>query len=214
MNLNKFIEEINKLNIHLSENQLNQLEEYYNLLIEYNEKVNLTRITNKEDVYLKHFYDSLTLNEVIDLSKINSLCDIGTGAGFPGLVLKIVFPNLSVTLVDSLNKRLLFIDEVIKVLGLENVKTVHARGEDFIKEKQEFDLVTSRAVMKLKPLSTICLPLVKKGGYFVAMKAHCEEEITEAKSTINKYHGKIVLEHHFLLPYENSDRTLIKILKS
>ncbi len=214
MKIDEFIKALKGINVDISDKSLKDLDTYYKMLVSYNEKVNLTRITNKEDVYLKHFYDSLTLNEVIDLSKINSLCDIGTGAGFPGLVLKIVFPNLSVTLVDSLNKRLLFIDEVIKVLGLENVKTVHARGEDFIKEKQEFDLVTSRAVMKLKPLSTICLPLVKKGGYFVAMKAHCEEEITEAKSTINKYHGKIVLEHHFLLPYENSDRTLIKILKS
>src|SRR5574344_2073136 len=131
MTINNFVEELDKLGIKLNEKQLCQLNKYYELLIEWNNKINLTGITEKNEVYLKHFYDSITIAKIINLEKENSLCDIGTGAGFPGMVLKIVYPNLNVTLVDSLNKRINFLNEVIKQLGLKQIITVNARAEDY-----------------------------------------------------------------------------------
>ena len=131
MNKELFIEELSKLNVTLSKKQLEQLDKYYELLIEWNEKINLTRITEYEDVYLKHFYDSLTIAKVVDLSIKETLCDVGTGAGFPGVVLKIVYPNLKITLVDSLQKRVNYLNEIVKELGLEDIHAIHSRGEDF-----------------------------------------------------------------------------------
>ncbi len=214
MKINSFIEELKKIGIELSENQLEQLHIYYEMLISYNEKVNLTRIVKEEEVYLKHFYDSLTLNKIIDLNKVNTLCDIGTGAGFPGLVIKIVYPHIKVTLVDSLNKRLLFIEEVVKKLNLDNVELVHERGEDYIKSNKKFDLVTSRAVMRLDKLIDVCLPLVNQQGSFIAMKGLCEEELKESKKKIIKKHYQIKEIQEFLLPIEESHRTLIRIMRS
>ena len=133
MNKEEFINELSKLNIMLSSKQLDQLDKYYHLLVEWNQKINLTRIIEEKDVYLKHFYDSLTLSRVIDLNNDLKLCDIGTGAGFPGIVLKIVFPKLKITLVDSLLKRIKFLDIVIKELGLSDIETVHSRAEDYVK---------------------------------------------------------------------------------
>ena len=144
MNKETFIKELEKIGIIINEDQLNKLEIYYNELIEYNKNVNLTRIVDKNEVYLKHFYDSLTLIKAIDLNKESTLCDVGTGAGFPGMVLAIVFPTLSVTLVDALQKRITFLDLIINKLGLKNVKTVHARIEDYAKDNREkYDIVTS-----------------------------------------------------------------------
>ena len=131
MNQNKFIEELKKLSIEIKEEQLEQLNKYYELLVSWNEKMNLTGIVEKEAVFLKHFYDSPTIAKVIDLNNVNSLCDIGTGAGFPGLVLKIIFPNLKVTLIDSLNKRINFLNTVIETLNLDKIETIHARAEEY-----------------------------------------------------------------------------------
>jgi 16S rRNA (guanine527-N7)-methyltransferase len=213
MNKEEFISKLKEINISLTEEQLQQLEEYYNLLIEWNNKINLTAITNKEDVYLKHFYDSLTLIKAIDLNKIDSLCDVGTGAGFPGLVLKICFPNLKVTLVDSLNKRILFLEYLIKKLNLKNISANHSRAEDFARNNREcYDIVTCRAVAKLNIISELCLPLVKINGYFIPMKANIEEEIKNIKF-LNNLNAKIEKIITFKLPIENSIRNLIKITK-
>ena len=210
-----FIEELKKINIDINDDQLNKLETYYNFLIEYNKNVNLTRIVDKDEVYLKHFYDSLTLIKAIDLNKELSLCDVGTGAGFPGMVLAIVFPTLSITLVDSLQKRIIFLDELIKKLGLTNVKTVHSRIEDYAKDNREcFDIVTSRAVANLRILSEISIPLVKVNGYFIPMKANADDEIKESEYILKKLDCTISMVKDFKLPIENSTRTLIKIKKN
>ena len=170
MNKKEFIQEINKLGIQLTDEQLHQLDKYYQLLIEWNKVMNLTGITEEKEVYLKHFYDSLTIAKVIDLTKEKSLCDVGSGAGFPGMVLKIVFPNLKVTLVDSLNKRIKFLTEVAKELNLKDIALVHARAEDFAKNNREkFDVVTARAVAPINVLLEYCLPLTKVGKYFIAL---------------------------------------------
>ena len=211
MTREEFISELKKLNITLTNEQLVQLDKYYKLLIEWNEKINLTRITNEKDVYLKHFYDSLTLSKMADLNREIKLCDIGTGAGFPGIVLKIVFPNLSITLVDSLLKRIRFLNIVIQELKLTNIETIHSRAEDFFKSNQnKYDIVTCRAVSRLNNLITYSLPLLKKEGVFLPMKANCEEEINEIKSKkLN-----IVRIEKFILPIENSNRTIIEIKKA
>ena len=214
MNIDTFIEEVNKLGINLTQTQLDQLEKYYNLLIEWNEKINLTRIVEKEDVYLKHFYDSLTLIKVIDLTQDLSLIDVGTGAGFPGIVLKIVFPNLHITLLDSLQKRITFLDEVIKELNLIDIKTVHDRAEDYAKNhREEYDIVTSRAVANLRVLSELCIPMVKVNGYFIPLKATIEEELNDSKDIIHKLSGKLIHQETFNLPIEESIRNILLIKK-
>ena len=214
MDKEEFIKELEKLNIMLSSIQLDQLDKYYHLLIEWNEKINLTRITLEKDVYLKHFYDSITLSKVIDLNNDLKLCDIGTGAGFPGLVLKIVFPKLKVTLVDSLLKRIKFLDIVIKELNLSGVETIHSRAEDYVKfHKNEYDIVTSRAVSRLINLLDYSIPLLKKNGYFIPMKANCDDEIKEVLPILKRKKLTIETIEEFNLPMENSKRTIIKISK-
>lgn len=214
MNQNKFIEELNKININLTDNQLNQLEKYYELLVEWNEKFNLTNITDKNQVYLKHFYDSITLSKIIDLNEQESLCDIGTGAGFPGLVLKIVFPNLKIVLVDSLNKRIEFLKEVIKKLNLTNIEVYHDRAEEFAKKNiEKFDIVTARAVAHLSILLEYSIPMIKINKYFIAMKANIDTEIEESSNALEKLNSKIVKIEQFTLPIEESNRTIIKIEK-
>ncbi len=214
MNEQQFKTELNKLGITLNDYQLYQLEKYYQLLIEWNQKMNLTAITKKEDVYLKHFYDSLTIVKTIDLTKIDNLCDIGTGAGFPAVVLKILFPKLKVTLVDSLNKRILFLNEVIKQLGLVDIEALHQRAEIFaLKQREKFSVVTARAVAPLNILSEYCLPLVKINGYFIAMKGDISREIKGIDNVLNKLDSRLITVTKFLLPYEKSNRTLIKIKK-
>lgn len=206
MNQDKFILELSKLNINITELQLKQLERYYELLIEYNKVMNLTGITEKEEVYLKHFYDSLTIAKVIDLNNYQTLCDVGTGAGFPGLVLKILYPNLKVTLLDSLNKRLNFLNVVIKELNLKDVEVVHSRAEEYNKK---FDITIARAVAPLNILLEYCIPLTNVNGYFIAMKGKNEE----ANNALLKLDSEITEINSFLLPIENSDRTIIKIKK-
>ena len=206
MNQDNFILELKKLNINITELQLKQLERYYELLVEYNKVMNLTGITDKEEVYLKHFYDSLTIAKVIDLNQYNTLCDVGTGAGFPGLVLKIIYPNLKVTLLDSLNKRLNFLNVVIKELNLKDIETVHSRAEEYNKK---FDITVARAVAPLNILLEYCIPLTKVNGYFIAMKGKNEE----ATNALKELNSEIIETNSFLLPIEQSNRTIIKIKK-
>ena len=214
MTKEEFLLELEKIGITPTLHQINQLEEYYKLLIEWNNNINLTRITEEKDVYLKHFYDSLTICKVINLNN-QELLDIGTGAGFPGLVLKIVFPHLKVTLVDSLNKRIIFLNSVIKKLGLTDIKAIHERAETYIKDNREkYDIVTSRAVANLNLLSELCLPYVKIGGYFISMKADIKDEIASSLNAIKTLGGVIKEIKEFKLPKENSLRTLVKIEKT
>ncbi len=212
MNHDEFIKALKAMNIDIQDKMLEQLEKYYELLVEWNQKMNLTAITDKKDVYLKHFYDSLTLCKVINLKEEESLCDIGTGAGFPGIVLKICFPHLKLTLVDSLNKRLVFLAEVLKTLKLDNVEIVHARAEEYAKKNRDkFDVVTARAVAPLNILLEYCIPLLKKGKYFIALKGN--EDITLYQKAMEKVFVKIEKVEVFNLPIENSIRTIIKIKK-
>lgn len=215
MNKEEFINELLKLNITLSPTQIDQLDKYYKILIEWNNKINLTRIIDEKDVYLKHFYDSITLFRDVNLQENVSICDVGTGAGFPGLVLKIVFPNLKVVLVDALEKRIKFLNAVINELNLKNIETYHDRGEIFARNhREEFDIVTSRAVANLKVLSEICLPMVKVNGLFVPMKGNVDEEVENAKGIISHLNSNIEKIDSFQLPFELSNRNIIVIRKN
>lgn len=214
MNQNKFIEELKKINIELTDKQLKNLEIYYEMLVEYNEKMNLTGITEKEQVYLKHFYDSLTIMKIINLNNEQTLCDIGTGAGFPGMVLKIVFPNLKITLVDSLNKRIEFLKDIKERINLENIEIIHARAEEFARDNiEKFDVVTARAVAHLSILLEYSIPMVKINKYFIAMKGNINEELEESKNAIKILNSKLEEVIEFKLPIEESTRNLVKITK-
>lgn len=214
MSQNEFKEALKELGISITENQLNQLDIYYKLLVEWNEKMNLTGITEQHEVYLKHFYDSLTICKVIDLNTIETLCDIGTGAGFPGMVLKIVFPNLHITLVDSLKKRITFLQTVKNEIGLTKLDIIHARAEEYAMENREkYDVVTARAVAPLNILLEYSVPMVKKEGYFIPLKANVSEELENSKSAMEKLFIKLEKKKEFLLPIENSQRTILLLKK-
>ena len=214
MTQSNFIEELRKINIDLTQEMLDQLEKYYEMLIEYNKVMNLTGITEKKEVYLKHFYDSLTLNKIIDLNDVKTLCDLGSGAGFPGIVIKIVFPNINITLVDSLNKRINFLNEVITTLNLENINTVSARIEEYaLLHDEEYDVVTARAVAPLNVLLELGSKLIKVDGYFVAMKGNIENE-PDYSNAMKKLNLTEESKICFSLPIENSVRTLVKIRKT
>ncbi len=214
MTKEEFINELKKINIEITKEQLNSLDKYYNLLIEKNKVMNLTAITKEEDVYLKHFYDSLTLIKAIDLNKDLSLCDLGTGAGFPGIVLKIIFPNLKITLVDSLEKRIKFLNEVIEILNLENIKTYHKRIEEFSKENKElYDVVVSRAVAKTNVLLELGCQLVKVNGFMILMKAEIEAEIKQSENAIKTLNYTLENIVSFTLPKEESKRNIIILKK-
>lgn len=213
MNKEIFIKELKKMNITLTAEQLNQFEKYYEILVIENEKYNLTAITKKEDVYLKHFYDSLTLTKIIDLNN-QSLCDIGTGAGFPGIVLKIVYPTLKVTLLDATEKKCKFLQKVIDNLSLKDIEVINERAEIFSKvNREKYDIVTSRAVAPLKHLLEYSVPLVKINGYYIAMKGEIVKEIEK----IDIYYKKLDIIKDkiltFQLPFEKSTRTLIRYQK-
>lgn len=213
MTQSNFIEELKKINIELTEEQLSKLEKYYEMLIEYNKVMNLTGITEKSEVYLKHFYDSLTLNKIIDLTKVNTLCDLGSGAGFPGIVLKIVFPNIKITLVDSLNKRINFLNDVIKELELINIEAIHSRIEEYsLLHEEEYEVVTARAVAPINILLELGSRLIKVGKYFICMKGNMENE-PNYSNCINKLNLVEEDKVLFKLPIENSDRTLIRFNK-
>lgn len=211
----KILEEILKEHdIQLNDTQKKQFQRYYELLVEWNQKMNLTAITDEEGVALKHFYDSITIS--FDFSFENqSLVDVGAGAGFPSIPLKIIHPELKVTIVDSLGKRITFLNHLIEELQLKDVKAVHARAEEFAKDHREaFDLATARAVARLNILDELCLPLVKKGGYFLVLKGkQGEEEYQEAKKGIATLGGEFVKDHHFTLSGEDDHRHNLVIKK-
>lgn len=213
MNKEIFIKELKKINININNKQLEQLETYYKILIEENKKYNLTSIIDKEQVYLKHFYDSITITKIIDLTT-QTICDIGTGAGFPGIVLKIIFPKLKVTLVDSTAKKCNFLKIVISKLELKDIEIVNERAEIFSKyTREKYDIVTSRAVAPLKHLLEYSIPLVKVNGYYIAMKSDISKEIEDIDIYEKKLNIKQIEKISFKLPKENSLRTLIKYQK-
>lgn len=210
MNKEQFVLEVRNLGIEVTEEKLKKLDEFYNLLILWNEKINLTTITAIQDVYLKHFYDSLTLFRVCDLTKDINICDVGSGAGFPGIVLKIFFPNLKITLVDSLNKRVNYLNTIIKELGLVNIEAVHSRMEDFSKVNEEkYDIITARAVANLSVLSEISVKALKIQGKLVFMKALCDDELEMVLPKLSILGLKFNKVDKFLLPIEESNRSLI-----
>ena len=200
MSIDEFVKEVEKLGLTVTEEELEKLNIIYDTLIEVNKTMNLTRITEKDDVYLKHFYDSLTLAKVYDLSKAKTLCDIGTGAGFPGLVLKIFYPNLEITLVDSLLKRVNYLNNLIDKLHLTGIKAFHNRAEDLIKEGKKFDIVTARAVASLPKLLLWTMPLVDKNGSFLAMKGNVREELELSKDIMKKHNWYVNNKETFTLP--------------
>ncbi|HET7580534.1 MAG TPA: 16S rRNA (guanine(527)-N(7))-methyltransferase RsmG [Bacillales bacterium] len=213
----RFQELLREKGIELSSPQLQQFHTYYEQLIEWNEKINLTAITDREAVYFKHFYDSLTPSFFYDFSRPLSLCDVGAGAGFPSLPLKICFPDLKVTIVDSLNKRIHFLTSLIDALGLKNVEVHHARAELFAKKsefRESFDVVTARAVAKLPVLCEYCLPLARTGGDFLAMKgASIQPELEESERAIELLGGQLESVESLLIPGEMSKRHIVRISK-
>lgn len=214
MILEKFIKELEKINIKITEETLEKLDKYYNLLIETNKHINLTAITKKEDVYLKHFYDSLTTIKAINLDQEIDICDLGTGAGFPGIVLKIVFPNIKLTLVDSLAKRCKFLEEVIKELDLNNTKVICNRIEDYSKENiEKHDTLITRAVAKTSIILELGLQSLKVNGNFILLKGNIDEELKNLKIIEKELKVKLKKQEEFLLPVENSKRTILVFKK-
>ena len=215
MNKEIFVNELKKLKIEVTEEKLNKLNRFYQLLLEWNEKINLTTIVSYEEVYLKHFYDSLTLVKVIDLNDNLTLCDVGSGAGFPGIVLKIFFPNLKVTLIDSLNKRVIYLNDVIKKLNLNGIEAIHSRMEDYAKINEEkFDIITARAVANIRILSEISVRALKIEGNLIFMKANCDEELKEMENVLKKLSLSLIDVKKFKLPIENSNRSLVVMMKN
>lgn len=214
MNKQEFINKVEELGIKLTEKQLEQLDLYCKFLLEYNSHTNLTAIKEEDQVYLKHFYDSLTFIKAIDVTKYNNLLDIGTGAGFPGMVLKIVFPNLEVTLLDSNNKKINFLKELTMKLGLTKINFYHGRAEEFCtKNREKYDIVTARAVTNMTALTELCLPLTKINGYFIALKGSNQEELSDSLYAIEKLGGIVEETINFELPYEGGERNILRILK-
>lgn len=213
----RFEEELEYFEITLSDRQKEQFDRYYELMIEKNRVMNLTGITDYDEVCLKHFTDSLTIVRIKNMDQVNSLIDIGTGAGFPGIPIKIVFPHIEVVLLDSLNKRLKFLDEVIEQLSLEKITTLHGRAEDYAKKKEyreQFDLSVSRAVANLSTLSEYCLPFVKQGGSFISYKsADSDDEIQQAEKAVKILGGDICKVDKFRLPESEIGRSLVEIKK-
>ena len=205
-----------KVGIELTELQKEQYNKYYNLVVEWNQRINLTAITEEEEFYTKHFFDSISLAFYKDYSNIESICDVGSGAGFPSIPLKILYPNLKVTIVDSLNKRIKFLNIVKDELGLTDCNFVHARAEEFGQNKEyreSFEIVTARAVARLNVLAELCLPLVKKDGYFLSLKAQkAEEETKEAINAIKLLGGK--LEQDLEFDIEGEERHILEIRKA
>lgn len=214
MNKEEFIKELKKLNIELTKEKLEKLESFYKLLIEKNKVMNLTAITEKEEVYLKHFYDSITVCKIINVNKKISICDLGTGAGFPGIVLKIVFPNIKITLVDSLEKRCKFLEEVKKELDLD-INIECSRIEEFsLKNKEKYDVLISRAVAKTSIILELGIQSLKVNGFYILMKSNVEEELKNIDNCLNKLNLTLLKKEEFELPKEHSKRTLLMFKKN
>lgn len=213
----EFRKQLLAADVALTDQQMAQFDTYFHLLVEWNEKMNLTAITEEKEVYLKHFYDSLLVGLKMSLDPQASICDVGSGAGFPSIPLKILYPELSVTIVDSLKKRITFLQELTDQLGLTNVHLYHDRAETFGQNpafREQFDYVTARAVARLNVLAELCLPLVKKDGYFLALKAaKSDEELQEAKPAIAQLGGKFIEEKTMALPLSGDERHLLVIQK-
>lgn len=208
---------LNQLDITLNDHQIGQFIEYYELLVEWNSFMNLTAITKFDEVITKHFLDSLAIVKAIDIQKIKCVIDIGTGAGFPGIPLKIAFPHLEVTLLDSLNKRIKFLNEVITKLNLNSMKPIHGRAEDYagqLQYREQYDLCVSRAVANLSSLSEYCLPYVMIGGNFISYKSgNVDIEVKEAEKAICMLGGSLKETLHFQLPDTDLERSFVIIEK-
>lgn len=215
--MNQFKKEALLFGVELNETQLSQFYTYYEMLIEWNEKINLTAITDFDEVLKKHFLDSIAIGRILNQNDIISILDIGTGAGFPGIPIKIAFPNVEITLMDSLNKRVNFLNEVIEKLSLKKISAMHGRAEDFAKKdlmREKFDLCVSRAVANLSSLSEFCLPYVKVGGRFVSYKSEkAKEELEASKNAISILGGGNVICDEFSLPDTDFNRTFVIIEK-
>ncbi|QFG01035.1 16S rRNA (guanine(527)-N(7))-methyltransferase RsmG [Psychrobacillus glaciei] len=218
MNEEQFIQALHEKGIELDTKQVQQFKRYFELLVEWNEKMNLTAITDEPSVYLKHFFDSISASFYEDFTGSYSVCDVGAGAGFPSIPLKICYPNLKVTIVDSLNKRIQFLTHLSKELQLSNVNFVHARAEEFgqnAEYREKYDIVTARAVARLSVLAELCVPLVKIGGRFIAMKAASAlDELKDAKKALQILGSEKSAEYSFLLPVEDSERMLYVFSKT
>ena len=210
-------EAFKKINIELTDDQASNLYTYYEMLVEWNKVMNLTGITEFEDVLLKHFIDSVAVCQITDMSKVKSVMDVGTGAGFPGMPLKIVFPHLKITLLDSLNKRIQFLNAVIEKLQLKDIDTIHGRAEDFGRDEQyreQYDMCVSRAVANLSSLSEYCVPFIKVGGRFISYKAgEVEEEVTQAEKAVRTLHCEPATINKIILPDSDLSRSFVVIKK-
>ncbi|MET3699774.1 16S rRNA m(7)G-527 methyltransferase [Bacillus oleivorans] len=217
MNDTEFHTLLTEKGIPLTQTQMDQFQLYYELLIEWNEKINLTAITERNEVYEKHFFDSISAAFYSPIKTIHSLCDVGAGAGFPSIPLKICFPHLHVTIVDSLNKRISFLEGLVSSLKLENVQLFHARAEEFGRRpehREQYDAVTARAVARMSVLSELCIPLVKLNGLFIALKgSQGDEEWNTGKKAVSILGGELVEQVSFNLPYEEHKRTIYLIKK-
>lgn len=216
-NIEIFENGLNDLNLSLSEKQIQQFMNYYDILVEWNSFMNLTAITDFEEVLVKHFLDSLALVKAADLSDVSTVIDIGTGAGFPGIPLKIAFPHLKVTLLDSLNKRIKFLQEVINRLELTDITPIHGRAEDYARQelyREKYDLCVSRAVANLASLSEYCLPYIKVGGQFIPYKSgKIDEEVIQSKKAVFLLGGKVDTTIHFQLANTDMERSFVIIDK-
>ncbi|MFF2483594.1 16S rRNA (guanine(527)-N(7))-methyltransferase RsmG [Paenibacillus sp. NPDC058071] len=216
--INWFTELLEEKGISLNERQLEQFDLYFKILVDWNERMNLTGITERDAVYEKHFYDSVSLSFFVPMQEIGSIADIGSGAGFPSIPLKICFPHLKVVIVDSLNKRIQFLKHLTEQLGMSDVECVHGRAEDISRlaaHRDRYDLVTARAVARLNVLNEFCLPFVRKNGVFAAMKgSQSEEEVKEAAFSLRELKGKLRGEQGLSLPFEKSERHIVLIEKT
>lgn len=216
MDKEQFYSNLKLNNIELTEKQKDQFNKYYKLVTYWNERINLTAISDEDEFYTKHFYDSIATSFYYDFSNVKSICDVGSGAGFPSIPLKIIYPHLEVTIVDSLNKRIKFLNLLSEELGLEDCRFVHGRAEDIGQNKEyreSFDIVTARAVARLNILAELCLPLVKKGGYFLSLKAQkADEEKNEAIKAITLMGAKFEADSLFYI--EGEERHILQIKKT